>query len=470
MTAPLCFLPATELAQLIRTRAVSAAEVMAAHLEQIERYNPRVNALVTLVAEQAVAAAQQADLALAQHQPVGPLHGLPVAHKDLQPTQGIRTTFGSPIYQDFVPQSDSLVVERLKQAGAITLGKTNTPEFGAGSQTFNPVFGETLNPYDLTKTCGGSSGGAAVALACGFVPLADGSDMGGSLRNPANFCNVVGLRPSPGRVPSWPTDLGWFTLSVNGPMARTVADVALMLSALAGPDLRSPIALSDPGSLFAQPLQRDFKGVRIAYLGDLGLPFEPEVLSAVAAQRSVFESLGCIVEDAQPDFRDADEIFKTLRAWDFANGLLDEYQNHRDQLKDTIIWNIEAGLALTGLQVSQAETKRTQLYQRLRELMQTYEFLILPVSQVLPFSVKQPYPTEIAGVPMETYIDWMKSCYFISATGHPALSVPCAFSTGGLPIGLQIVGRHQADWSVLQLGYAFEQATQLWKQQPPLEN
>jgi len=470
MTSPLCFLPATELARLIRTKAVSASEVMTAHLEQIERFNSKVNAIVTLVAQQALAGAKHADEVLARNETLGPLHGLPIAHKDLQPTQGLRTTFGSPIYRDFVPTIDSLVIERLKQAGAITLGKTNTPEFGAGSQTFNQVFGETLNPYDRTKTCGGSSGGAAVALASGFVPIADGSDMGGSLRNPANFCNVVGLRPSPGRVPHWPSTQAWFTLSVDGPMARTVADLALMLTALAGPDPRSPIALSDPASIFAQPLDRDFKGVRVAYLGNLGLPFEPEVLAAVSAQRAVFESLGCIVEDAHFDFSDADEIFKTLRAWNFANGFQAEYQNHRDQLKDTIIWNIEAGLALTGLQVSQAETKRTALYQRLREFMQTYEFLILPVSQVLPFSVKQPYITEIDGTPMETYIDWMKSCYFISATGHPALSVPCAFSATGLPIGLQIVGRHQADFSVLQLGHAFEQATQLWKQHPNLEN
>lgn len=470
MTSPLYFLPATELARLIRTKAISAVEVISTHLEHIEQVNPQVNAIVTLVAEQALAAAHQADSVLAQGRTLGPLHGLPVAHKDLQPTAGIRTTFGSPIYRNNIPTTDSLVVERIKQAGAITLGKTNTPEFGAGSQTFNPVFGATLNPYDRTKTCGGSSGGAAVALASGFVALADGSDMGGSLRNPANFCNVVGLRPSPGRVPSWPSELGWYTLSVDGPMARTVADVALLLSALASPDSRSPIALSDPGSLFAQPLDRDFKGVRIAWLGDLGLPFEPEVLSAVAAQRAIFESLGCIVEDASPDFTDADEIFKTLRAWNFANGLYDEYLHHRDQLKDTVIWNIEAGLKLSGQQVSAAETKRTALYQRLRTFMQTYEYLVLPVSQVLPFPVTQPYVTAINGTHLETYIDWMKSCYYISVTGHPALSVPCAFSSTGLPIGLQIVGRHQADWSVLQLGQAFEQATQLWQRHPTFEN
>ena len=258
----ICSLSAVEMARLIRTKEMSARDVVAAHLAQIERVNPKVNAIVTLVADRAMERASAADEALARGAEVGPLHGLPIAHKDLQPTKGIRTTFGSPIYQDFVPADDSLLVERLRTAGAIAIGKTNTPEFGAGSQTFNRVFGSTLNPYDLTKTCGGSSGGAAVALACGMLPIADGSDMGGSLRNPASFCNVVGLRPSAGRVPVWPAATAWSTLSVDGPMARSAADVAFLLSALAGPDRRSPIALRDPGAAFSGPLGRDFKGVR----------------------------------------------------------------------------------------------------------------------------------------------------------------------------------------------------------------
>ena len=261
MSSPeICFLTATELTHRIRAKDISAREVMEAHLAQIDRVNPKVNAIVTLLPEQAMNQARAADNALNRGSEVGPLHGLPVAHKDLVNTKGIRTTFGSPIFQNFVPDQDALIVERLKQAGAITIGKTNTPEFGAGSQTYNEVFGETLNPYDNTKTCGGSSGGAAVALACGMVPIADGSDMGGSLRNPANFCNVVGFRTSPGRVPVWPALLGWFPISVQGPMARTVQDTALMLSAIAGPDPRSPIAVSEPGYLFSQSLERDFKG------------------------------------------------------------------------------------------------------------------------------------------------------------------------------------------------------------------
>ncbi|HEY3230978.1 MAG TPA: amidase [Roseiflexaceae bacterium] len=465
----ICFLTAAELARRIRAKELSAAEVMDAHLAQIARVNPRVNAIVTLLPDQAMRQARAADEALARGTQAGPLHGLPIAHKDLFPTKGIRTTFGSPIFKDFVPDQDALIVERLRRAGAITIGKTNTPEFGAGSQTYNPVFGATLNPYDLTKTCGGSSGGAAVALACGMLPIADGSDMGGSLRNPANYCNVVGLRPSPGRVPSWPAEVGWFPLAVNGPMARTVQDTALMLSAIAGPDARSPIAIAEPGSRFAQPLGRDFTGVRIAWSRDLGgLPVDPRVTTALDAQRHIFEALGCVVADEEPDWSGADEAFKAWRAWHFelTRGVL--LGTHRDQLKDTVIWNIEAGKQITGPELGEAERTRTRLYHRVRSFMEQYEFLALPVSQVPPFDVNQPYITEINGVPMETYIDWMRSCYYISATGLPAISVPCGFTPEGLPVGVQIVGRHQDDWGVLQLAYAFEQATGFWKRRPPV--
>jgi amidase len=466
-TAEICRLTACELARAIRCKELSAREVMAAHLRQIEKVNPSVNAIVTLLPEAATEAAHAADERQARGEELGPLHGLPIAHKDLVSTRGIRTTFGSPIYRDFVPDEDALIVERLRRGGAITLGKTNTPEFGAGSQTYNEVFGETLNPYDSTKTCGGSSGGAAVALACRMLPLADGSDTGGSLRNPASFCNVVGFRTSPGRVPVWPTETAWFPISVQGPMARTVADVALMLSVLAGPDPRSPIAIAEPGSLFRRPLERDFRGVRIAWSRDLGgLPVDPRVTNAIDAQRGAFASLGCIVEDADPDFTDADEVFKVWRAWKFQVKFRDLLRTHRKQLKETIIWNAEEGEKLTGPQVGRAELKRTELYHRLRQFMETYEFLICPVSQVPPFDVKQRYVTEINGVKLPTYIDWMKSCYYITVTGLPAISVPCGFTPEGLPIGVQIVGRHQDDFGVLQLAHAFEQATQLWKRAP----
>jgi amidase len=469
MNAPdLCFLSATELARRIRDRELSAREVMEAHLAQIERVNPKVNAIVTLLPEQAMEQAAAADEKLARGEDVGPLHGLPVAHKDLVTTKGIRTTFGSPIYRDFIPQEDALIVERLRAAGAITIGKTNTPEFGAGSQTFNEVFGATLNPYDTTKTCGGSSGGAAVALACGMLPIADGSDTGGSLRNPANYCNVVGFRTSPGRVPVYPSEVGWFPISVQGPMARTVADTALMLSTIAGPDPKSPISIVEPGSRFAESLDRDFRGVRIAWSRDFDeLPVDPDVTAVIDGQRAAFENdLGCEVVDDQPNFADADEVFKAWRAWKFELRFRDLIQTDRDQIKETIIWNVEAGQKLSGPDLSRAEMKRTQLYHRVRRFMETHEFLILPVSQVPPFSIDQPYISEINGQTLETYIDWMKSCYYISAIGLPAISVPCGFTESGLPVGVQIVGRHNDDFGVLQIAHAFEQATQTWKRRP----
>ena len=448
---------------------MSAREVLDAHLGQIEILNPSVNAIVTLCQDEARRAAEEADKRTARGETLGPLHGLPVAHKDLVATKGIRTTFGSPIFADFVPDQDELIVERLRAAGAITLGKTNTPEFGAGSQTFNSVFGATLNPYDRNKTCGGSSGGAAVALACGMLPIADGSDFGGSLRNPANFCNVVGFRPSPGRVPSWPREMGWFPLSVQGPMARTVEDIALMLSAIAGPDARSPIAINDSPALFNGPLERDFHNTRVAWSKDLGeFPVQPDVVNAIEAQRSTFVSLGCIVEEVQPSFQEADECFKVLRGFAFASKFGDLLEQHRDQMKETVIWNVEYGRGLSAVQVAQAEVMRTRLYHRVREFMQEYEFLILPVSQVVPFSVDQPYVSEINGINMPTYIDWMKSCYYISVLGLPAISVPCGFTPDGLPVGVQIVGRHQHDLGVLQLAHAFQQQTQFWKRRPPI--
>ena len=465
----ICFMTAGELVQRMQSRDLSAVEVMKAHLARIERINPVVNAIVTLLPEQALEHARAADEALARGQDPGPLHGLPIAHKDLVFTKGIRTTKGSPIFKDFIPDTDDLIVERLKQAGAITIGKTNTPEFGAGSQTFNAVFGQTLNPYDTSKTCGGSSGGAAVALACGMLPIADGSDMGGSLRNPASFCNVVGMRPSPGRVPGWPKLAAWATLGVEGPMARTVEDAALMLSTIAGWDSRSPIAIAEPGNVFSRSLERDFKDVRIAWSPDLGtLPVDPRVTSAIEKQRHVFEDLGCLVEEAEPDFTDADEIFKVLRAWAFELNFSEHLASHPDQLKDSVIWNIREGQKLSGPQIGKIERKRTELYHRVRRFMQKYDFIVLPVSQVPPFDVNQEYVTEINDVKMETYIDWMKSCYYITTIGHPAISVPCGFTADGLPVGLQIVGRHQDDFGVLQMARAFEKNTEFWKQRPPI--
>jgi len=440
--SPLCFTSAVEMAKLIRERKLSAREAVAEHLKQIDRVNPKVNAIVTLVAEMATEAATRADEMQARGEKLGPLHGLPVAHKDLIETRGIRTTFGSPLFKDNIPTNDDIVVERMRRAGAIIVGKTNTPEFGAGSQTFNTVFGATRNPYDLSKTCGGSSGGAAVALACGMVPVASGSDTGGSLRNPAAFCNVVGFRPSVGRVPNPKAGFGWSTLSTDGCLGRSVADLALALSAIAGPDPNTPLSISEPGDVLARPLDRSFKGVRVAWFKDLGgVPFDPRVLTVVNAHRATFESLGCVVEQAEPDFSPAEVSFRTLRAWASAAKYGKLFEQHPDAFKNTLADEIQSGMKLTGQDIARAEVAHSLLWRRFQAFLDQYEFFILPTTQSLPFDVNTPYLTEIAGVHFDSYIDWMKSCWYVSATGNPAASVPAGFTPEGLSIGMQIVGR-----------------------------
>jgi amidase len=460
---------ATEMAAEIRAGHLSAREAMQAHLARIETINPQVNAIVTLHAEQALAAARAADEAQARGEPLGPLHGLPVAHKDLMLTKGMRTTFGSKVHEHFIPTKSALLVERQQQAGAISIGKTNTPEYGAGAQTFNAVFGATRNPYDLSKTCGGSSGGSAVALATGMVALADGTDMGGSLRCPASFNNVVGLRPSVGRVPDVPALGGWGNLSVCGPMARTVEDVALYLSVMAGPSPRDPMSISEDGARFRAPLARDFKGTRVAWSSDIGgLPVDKRVTRVLDAQRQVFEQLGCCVEEACPDLRDAQEVFMTLRAYAMELQLGAIMDQHPGVLKEAIVWNIEAGRKLNGTQLARAEKLRTALFERMHRFMQTYDFIVFPVNQVPPFPVEQQYVTEIDGVKMESYIDWMRSCFLVTSTTHPAISVPCGFTDEGLPVGMQIVGRHRGEFELLQIAHAFEQATGFGRKRPAI--
>ncbi|MCC6790540.1 MAG: amidase [Thermomicrobiales bacterium] len=466
----LCFLDATELAGRIRRREISAHEVMAAHLDQLARVNPTINAIVSKLDDEAcLALADEADRALAAGAEVGPLHGLPIAFKDLDDAVGFPTTFGSPLHVDNYPERDSLLVERLRKGGALGIGKTNVPEFGLGSHTFNPVFGATLNPYDTTKTAGGSSGGAGAALATGMLPIADGSDMGGSLRNPGNFNNVVGFRVSPGLVPTVPAALPWVQMSVKGPMARSVADVALMLTAIAGPDPRAPLSLDvDPAS-FGRPLDRDFKGVRVAWCPDLGgVPLDPAVRSALESKRRVFEELGCIVEEAAPDFAGAEDVFQKLRAFLLATNNADTFEAEKAQMKPEAVWNIEQGLALSGVDVGKALTNQATIVERVREFMETYEYILCAVNQVPPFDVNIRYPEEIAGVRMPTYITWMQSAYFITISRVPAISVPCSFTDGGLPVGIQIVGRQKSDFSVLQFAHAFEQATQTAKRRPPV--
>ena len=464
-----CFTSAVEMARLVRAKKLSAREALAAHVKQIERVNPKVNAIVTFVPEMAAEAAAKADEMQARRETLGPLHGLLVAHKDLLETRGIRTTFGSPLYKDYIPTEDDLVVERMRRAGAIIIGKTNTPEFGSGSQTFNTVFGATRNPYDLTKTCGGSSGGAAVALACGLVPVASGSDTGGSLRNPAAFCNVVGFRPSIGRVPNPKAAFAWSTLGTSGCLGRSVADLALALSTIAGPDARAPLSINEPGARFARPLDRSFKGVRIAWFKDLGgVPFDPRVRAVVDGHRKTFESLGCHVEQAEPDFAPAEIAFRMLRAWNSANTYRGRLREHPDGFKDTLKGEIEEGLRLTATDLGNAETAHAQVWRRFQAFLEGYEYFVLPTTQLPAFDVNMPYPIEIAGVKFDSYIDWMKSCWYISATGNPAASVPGGFTPEGLPVGVQIVGRNKEDFSVLQMAHAFEQATGAGKIRPAI--
>ncbi|HYV63176.1 MAG TPA: amidase [Bryobacteraceae bacterium] len=464
-----CFMSAVEMARMIRAKKLSAREALAAHLKQIERVNPKVNAIVTLVPEMAADAAAKADEMQAHKASLGPLHGLPVAHKDLLETRGIRTTYGSPLYKDYVPTEDDIVVERMRRAGAIIVGKTNTPEFGAGSQTFNKVFGATLNPYDLTKTCGGSSGGAAVALACGLAPVATGSDTGGSLRNPAAFCNVVGFRPSIGRVPNPKAAFAWSTLSTSGCLGRSAADLAFALSTIAGPDSRAPLSINEPGERFARPLDRGFKGVRVAWFKNLGgAPFDARIRTVVDGHRATFEALGCIVEQAEPDFAPAEIAFRLLRAWNSANTYGARMREHPDAFKDTLKAEIEEGQRLTGMDLARAETAHAQLWRGFQAFLEKYEYFVLPTTQLPAFDVNMPYPAEIAGVKFENYIDWMKSCWYISATGNPAASVPGGFTPEGLPVGVQIVGRNKEDFSVLQMAHAFEQATGFGKKRPAI--
>jgi amidase len=464
----LCFASARELARMVRQRQASAREVMAAHLAQINRLNPALNAIVArLDDDRCLTLADEADRRLASGADPGPLHGLPIAFKDLEAAVGFPWTRGSPIFANEMPVEDSLIVERLRRAGAIPIGKTNVPEFGMGSHTYNQVYGTTLNPFDRTKSAGGSSGGAAVAVATGMLPCADGSDLGGSLRNPGSFNNVVGFRPSWGLVPAAPAPLPLVGFAVKGSIARTVEDAAFLLGVIAGSDPRDPASYPSDPSSFAAPLGRDFKGVRIAWCPDLGgLPLDPRVRAVLDRQRRTFEDLGCSVEDRSPDLAAADRIFVDVRAWmtSYSHGpLLDA---HRDHLKPEAIWEIEKGRRLGAQDVAAALAEHAELLQRTRLFQQHYEFVVCTVNQVPPFDASETWPKEIDGVRMEHYIGWMKSTYWISTTLCPALSVPAGFTEDGLPVGIQIVGRRRDDLGVLQLGHAFEQATGVGRKRP----
>ena len=461
---------AGEMVAAVRARQISARELLELHLDRIEQTNGKVNAIVSLDAERAREQANAADEALARGTLMGPLHGLPHAFKDTHEVAGWRTTFGSPLRADYVPKRDELVVERIRAAGVTVLGKTNVPEWAAGSHTFNPVFGTTYNPYDLTRSAGGSSGGAAAALAAGMVPLADGSDMGGSLRNPASFCNVVGFRPSMGRVPAWPALNAWEPTSTSGPIARSVEDAALLLSMMAGPSTRAPMSLDDPGAAFAPPLRGDLEGLRVAFSTDLDgtIAVDRGVADIVAGQGKVFEHAGAGVEQSSPDLAGADSAFRTLRAWLFWARFGAMLEKRPDGFKQSLADNIRAGEQLTGADVATAYQRLTSLAGRVRTFFETYDALVLPVSQVPPFEAAQEYPADVDAQPQESYLDWMKSCYLITVTGCPAVSVPAGFTGQGWPVGIQIVAAPKRDRFLLEVAHAFEQATLVGQRRPEL--
>lgn len=471
---------AREIAGAIRARTVSAREVLDAHYARIDAVNPAVNAVVTQARDQAYEAAARAD-ELTTSTPsdeLPPLHGVPMTHKDTHATAGIRTTSGSPMLVDHVPDHDDLIIARFKAAGVISTGKNNVPEFAAGSHSFNELFGTTVNPYALDRTAGGSSGGAAAAIAARIQPLGDGSDMGGSLRNPAAFCNAVGFRPSAGVLPLAPTVNAWAWLARTGPIARSADDVALAMSVLTGPDPRVPLACPVPPTQFRALVDetptgtgdRPLADVRIGLSTDfgIGVPVEAEILDILEAQARVFEELGATVEPACPDLRDADEVFDTTRAFDMATSLRDVVLKHRELVKPEIVWNVEKGLALTPEQMINGAVARTRLHEAVRTFFHRYDVLLAPTTQVLPFSSTQRWPRAVAGVPMETYIEWMRSATLVSATGCPAISVPGGFSPGGLPVGLQLVAAHGHDADLLRTARAYDHATRCADRVPEL--
>jgi amidase len=471
----LVMMDAVTLADAIRSRQVSCVEVMTEYLNHIEKINPRVNAIVALQDRASLLAqSQERDNQLARGEIMGPLHGFPLAVKDLMPVKGIRTTQGSPIFKDFVPEADGIVVERMRRAGGIFIGKTNAPEFGLGSHTYNSVYGATRNAYDQSRSAGGSSGGAAVSLALRMLPVADGSDFGGSLRNPAGWNNVFGFRTSQGLIPAGSQDGFFPSMSVVGPMARNVSDLSLLLSVQAGYDPRVPSSLPGDGSVFQRRLESDLKGKRIAWSGDFNgyLPFEPEVLKVCGQALNVFRSMGCSVDEAVPDFP-IDSVWRawvTLRAWQSGGGLLAHYNDpaRRVLLKPEAIFEVESGLKLSAFDITAALGVRSAWFQAMGRFFDKYDYFIVPTAQLFPFDVDLHWPSEIAGKKMETYHEWMKGVLPITMSGCPALAVPAGFSDHGLPMGIQIVGPLHSEVACLQLAYAYDVATHWSKRLPAL--
>lgn len=473
---PLTALPAHRLAAMIAAREVSSVEVTGAYLDRIARLNPVVNAIVGLQDRAGLMVqAASADAVVKAGGPLGALHGLPHAVKDLSAAAGLPWTMGSPIFKDQVAKADALMVERLRRAGAIFVGKTNTPEYGLGSHTYNPVWGTTRNPWDVTRSAGGSSGGAAVALALDLLPLADGSDYGGSLRNPAGWNNVYGMRPSLGRVPGDGPD-DWLTsMGVAGPMARSVADLALLLSVQAGYDARKPMMLEGSGEAFRAVQPEAMKGKRIGWAGDLGgaVPYEPGVLETCRKALTRLEVMGAVVEDAVPDFpvEQAWQAFVKLRHWQQGGNLLALYRNpaQRAQLKEAAIWEVEGGLALSAYDVNALSVVRSQWSRAVHTLFQRYDYWVMPTAQLFPFPADWTWPRAIAGQTMRTYHEWMKAVCLVTMTGCPAVAVPAGFGPQGLPIGLQIIAPVHGDAACLAAAAAWEAASgDILSRKPPL--
>jgi len=452
-----------EMRKLIISGDISSEELVNIHIDQINKFDSKTNAVCTFTPDFALNIAREQDKSKKFDQP---LSGIPILIKDLNKTEGIRTTMGSRIYSDFIPKEDDLVVKKIKDSGALILGKSNTPEFGAGSHTFNDVFETTLNPYDLSKTAGGSSGGAGVALAMRMVPVAQGSDMGGSLRNPAAWNNVVGFRTSIGTVPQLPADITYNMMSVNGPMARNIDDLSVLLSCMAGYDNRIGNSINEPSERFLDLKLPDPKKIKIAYTNDLGIyPVSQDIKEAFNKSIEIFSKLGFIMEEAFPDLENVDNIFQTYRAYTFANAHKEHIVKNRDLMKDTLIWNVEKGLELKATDLALAESQRSVLDQNIAAFFEKYDFLVLPSTSVLPFDKNIEYIKEIDGVELETYIDWMGLCYAITATGCPSISIPGGFIKG-LPTGIQIVGKKLDDLNVLRIAKIFEDETNFYKIQP----
>ena len=466
---------AHSLSRAIATKQVSCREVMTAFLDQIERFNPRGNAIVSLQPRHALLEeAEERDRELLRGQRRGWMHGFPHAVKDLAATRGVRTTWGSPLL-DTVPAEDAIFVERIRNSGAVIIGKTNVSEFGMGSQTYNPIFGTTLNPYDLSKTAGGSSGGAAAALALRMLPVADGSDMMGSLRNPAAYNNVLALRPSYGRVPSAEIELFFGQLMVAGPMARSVKDLALLLSVMAGGDARMPFSIDEDPRIFTHALERDLRGTRVGWLGDLGghLTLEPGVMQLCRNALHTLQELECSVDETELGFPPERmwDAWVTLRHWLIAGNLGAQYKDpaKRTQMKPEAVWEVENGLKLSAQRVYEASVARSDHYRAVLKLFDTYDYLALPSAQVFPFDASIHWPKTVNGVYMDTYHRWMEVVILASLLGFPVVNVPVGFNGNGLPMGMQIIGRRHADLAVLQLAYAYEQATNWVRDRvPPL--